>query len=133
MGLLCKENKIKATAINIFDGNVDISYVNPILHEILQNIFNELPPHLIISRCINYHGKILELEWDFTKYQQVSWMDFENCTGVVKSKVHTGFTCRVKYLGCVYGEILFNAKLLEVPVIYDCVRNLFQRPSAIYY
>ena len=64
IGLLNKENKIKATAINIFDGNVDISYVNPILHEILQNIFRELPPHLIISRCINYHGEILELEWE---------------------------------------------------------------------
>lgn len=133
MGLLCKENKIKATAINIFDGNVDISYVNPNLHEMIQNIFNELPPHLIISRYINYHGKILELGWDFTKYQQVSWMDFENNTGVVKSKVHTGFTCRVKYLGCVYGKILFNAKLLEMPVIRDCVRNLFQMSSMTHY
>lgn len=133
MSLLNKENKIKATTINIFDGNVDISHVNPNLHEMIQNIFNEFPPHLIISRYINYHGKILELDWDFTKYQQVSWMDFENVTGVVKSKVHTGFTCRVKYMDCIYGKILFDAKLLEIPVVYDCIRNLFRTPSIAHY
>lgn len=139
MSLLNKENKTKTSEINIFEGNIEFLNTSAYTQEIMQNIFNELPPYLIISRYINYHGKILELEWDFTEHQLVSWVDVKNvqstlslgCT--IKSKMHIGFTCTIKYQGCNLGKILFNPKLLEISVIRDCVRNLFQRSSDAHY
>lgn len=127
MSLLNRENKIKT--ITIFEGHVDISHVDPTLREMVQNILNEFPPQRIFSRYINYHGEILELQWNFDKYQQVSWMDIENGQGTIRTKVHTGITCSIQYMGYNRGKILFDDKLLENSMIYDCVlklkRNLY--------
>lgn len=130
VGLLNKENKTKST--NIFSEYISVEFIDPSIQELVQNILNELPIQRIISRHINYCGKILTLDWDFDRYQRVSRVDIINGQGVIKSKVHTGFSCRITYMGYTRGKILFDDKLLENSMIYNQVLNLRRDLSMMY-